>query len=146
MLEWILQARPKVVGFGIYIWNVEQTAKLISLKTANPEITIILVVRGQSRVARTANRRVGRPPNHWRRRSHTTQTLHSYHRAIVSRRIKNHLKKVWFGENPDVSQLNCHTICIQTTMYESRIMYVEASQRMSIQMVCQVHSIKSSKL
>ena len=43
MLEWILQANPKIVGFGIYIWNVEQTTKLISLlRTARPDITIVI--------------------------------------------------------------------------------------------------------
>ena len=43
MLEWILQAKPTIVGFGVYIWNVEQTTKLISLlKTVCPDITVII--------------------------------------------------------------------------------------------------------
>jgi radical SAM superfamily enzyme YgiQ (UPF0313 family) len=41
--EQILEREPRIVGFGIYIWNVEQTAKVIGiLKAVRPEIRIVL--------------------------------------------------------------------------------------------------------
>src|SRR5215510_7152370 len=41
--EVLLSRDPTIVGFGVYIWNVAQTAKVISaLKLIQPRIKIIL--------------------------------------------------------------------------------------------------------
>lgn len=41
--EKILAADPMIIGFGIYIWNVQQTEAVISLiKIIKPEITIVI--------------------------------------------------------------------------------------------------------
>jgi radical SAM superfamily enzyme YgiQ (UPF0313 family) len=43
VLEAILARDPKIVGVGVYIWNVEQTTKLVAdLKRVRPDITVIL--------------------------------------------------------------------------------------------------------
>ncbi len=43
MVERILAHQPKIVGFGVYIWNVEETAKLVAtLKRVAPHIVIML--------------------------------------------------------------------------------------------------------
>jgi radical SAM superfamily enzyme YgiQ (UPF0313 family) len=43
MLAQILQESPKIVGFGVYIWNVDQTTRLISeLKLVRPEIIVVI--------------------------------------------------------------------------------------------------------
>jgi radical SAM superfamily enzyme YgiQ (UPF0313 family) len=43
IVEAILAARPKIVGFGVYIWNARQTLEVVSmLKRVQPEIKIIL--------------------------------------------------------------------------------------------------------
>ena len=43
IVEDILSRSPKIVGFGIYIWNTRQTADVIStLKRLRPEIIIVL--------------------------------------------------------------------------------------------------------
>lgn len=43
IVEQLLEAKPRIIGFGIYIWNVEQTTEVIKLlKTIAPEIIIIL--------------------------------------------------------------------------------------------------------
>ncbi|MGX5173227.1 DUF4080 domain-containing protein [Aliikangiella sp. IMCC44653] len=43
IVEQILLEEPKIVGFGVYIWNVVETAAVISqLKTVAPDIIIIL--------------------------------------------------------------------------------------------------------
>ncbi len=41
--ETILARSPRIVGFGVYIWNVEETAKVIALlKTVRPDLHIVL--------------------------------------------------------------------------------------------------------
>lgn len=43
MLSAILEQSPRIVGLGVYIWNVEQTTKLIAdLKRVRPETIIVL--------------------------------------------------------------------------------------------------------
>ncbi len=43
IVEQILESKPEIVGFGVYIWNTVETMAVISqLKTVAPEITIIL--------------------------------------------------------------------------------------------------------
>ena len=41
--EAILARSPRIVGFGVYIWNVEETTKVIALlKTIRPDLLIVL--------------------------------------------------------------------------------------------------------
>ena len=41
--EILLAQNPKIIGFGIYIWNVEPTAEIIAaIKRVRPDIKIIL--------------------------------------------------------------------------------------------------------
>jgi len=43
ILEQILASTPRVVGFGVYIWNSVQTEKVVALlKTVAPEIVVVL--------------------------------------------------------------------------------------------------------
>lgn len=43
ILEAILAENPKIAGFGVYIWNVEQTTRLVDeLKRVRPEIIVVL--------------------------------------------------------------------------------------------------------
>ena len=43
VVESILQSRPKIVGFGVYIWNVVQTEQVLALlKTVAPDVIVIL--------------------------------------------------------------------------------------------------------
>lgn len=43
ILSAILEHSPRIVGFGIYIWNVEQTTRLIAdLKRVRPQIIVVL--------------------------------------------------------------------------------------------------------
>src|SRR5690606_18499979 len=43
VLEAILAENPRIVGIGVYIWNAEPAAKLVSaLKRVRPDITVIL--------------------------------------------------------------------------------------------------------
>ena len=43
IVEKILQHKPRIVGFGVYIWNTELTLQIIStLKKVAPEIIVVL--------------------------------------------------------------------------------------------------------
>lgn len=43
IVEKILHKRPKIVGFGVYIWNVEHTTRVVQLlKNIAPEVIIII--------------------------------------------------------------------------------------------------------
>src|SRR3954470_11303644 len=43
IVESILASNPKIVGFGVYIWNVSETTEVIAaLKRLRPELRIIL--------------------------------------------------------------------------------------------------------
>jgi radical SAM superfamily enzyme YgiQ (UPF0313 family) len=43
ILESILYQNPRLVGLGVYIWNIEQTTRLVAdLKRLRPDITLIL--------------------------------------------------------------------------------------------------------
>ncbi|WP_395404589.1 DUF4080 domain-containing protein [Pseudoduganella sp. UC29_106] len=62
MVERILAAQPKIVGFGVYIWNVEETTRLVAtLKRVAPQVTIVLggpevsYETGEQEIARLAD-------------------------------------------------------------------------------------------
>jgi len=43
LVERILANQPRIVGFGVYIWNVEETTRLVALlKRVAPQVTIVL--------------------------------------------------------------------------------------------------------
>ena len=43
ILDAILEHQPQIVGLGIYIWNVEESTRLVAdLKRVRPEITVVL--------------------------------------------------------------------------------------------------------
>lgn len=43
IVEKILESKPTIVGFGVYIWNIEETTQVVSLlKVIAPEIKIVL--------------------------------------------------------------------------------------------------------
>ena len=43
LVERILAHGPRIVGFGVYIWNVEETTRLVAmLKRVAPDVTIVL--------------------------------------------------------------------------------------------------------
>ena len=41
--EALLNSKPKIIGFGVYIWNIDQTTRLVKLlKQIKPELIIVL--------------------------------------------------------------------------------------------------------
>ncbi len=43
VVERLLARKPRIVGFGVYIWNVEETTKIVAmLKRVAPEVSVVL--------------------------------------------------------------------------------------------------------
>src|SRR5690606_15068495 len=43
MVERLLAHQPRIVGFGVYIWNVEETTRVVALlKRVAPEVVVVL--------------------------------------------------------------------------------------------------------
>jgi radical SAM superfamily enzyme YgiQ (UPF0313 family) len=43
MLEKVLSKQPKIVGFGVYIWNIDETTRLVAqLKRVAPQIVVVI--------------------------------------------------------------------------------------------------------
>lgn len=43
VVERLLASRPRIIGFGVYIWNVEETTKIVAmLKRVAPDVAIVL--------------------------------------------------------------------------------------------------------
>ncbi|MCG2586598.1 B12-binding domain-containing radical SAM protein [Massilia sp. TS11] len=43
VVERLLAQQPRIVGFGVYIWNVEETTRVVAmLKRVAPEVTVVL--------------------------------------------------------------------------------------------------------
>ncbi|MCX8003820.1 MAG: cobalamin-dependent protein, partial [Burkholderiaceae bacterium] len=43
MAERLLALGPRIVGFGVYIWNVEETTRLVAvLKRVAPQVTVVV--------------------------------------------------------------------------------------------------------
>jgi hypothetical protein len=43
VVEKLLALAPRIVGFGVYIWNVEETTKIVALlKAVAPEVTVVV--------------------------------------------------------------------------------------------------------
>ena len=43
MAEPLLAQRPRIIGLGVYIWNVEETTRLVALlKAVAPEVIVVL--------------------------------------------------------------------------------------------------------
>ena len=43
VVESLLALGPRIVGFGVYIWNVEETTKIVALlKRVAPEVTVVV--------------------------------------------------------------------------------------------------------
>ena len=43
IVEKLLAHKPRIIGFGVYIWNTEETTKVVAmLKRVAPEVVIVL--------------------------------------------------------------------------------------------------------
>jgi radical SAM superfamily enzyme YgiQ (UPF0313 family) len=123
--EAILALEPRIVGFGVYIWNVEQTAEVIALlKRIRPELIIVLggpevsyETDGQEIVALA---------------DHVITGEADVKFAEVCHRLLNHaqpaLAKVIAAELPALNQLASPYEFYTDEDLAHRVIYVEASR------------------
>ena len=124
MLEWILQANPTIVGFGVYIWNVEQTTKLISLlKTARPDITVI--IGGPEVSHEWQGQQIVEMADHLVTGEGEVTLPKLCAEILANDKDTRDTKKIWFGELPTVKELNLPYHLYTDHDVQSRIMYVE---------------------
>ncbi len=127
MLEWILLAQPKIVGFGIYIWNVDQTIKLISLlKVARPDITII--IGGPEVSHEWKGQRIVELADYLVTGEGEVTLPKLCSEILATDGNAPPTKKIWFGELPVVTDLVLPYHLYTDHDVQSRIMYVEASR------------------
>ena len=69
IVEALLALDPKIIGLGIYIWNVAPTTEVVAmLKRLRPDLIVILADPGELRSRGATDRRVGRLCHHGRSR------------------------------------------------------------------------------
>lgn len=124
LVEKILQHRPQVVGFGVYIWNVSQTTEVVSiLKKVAPQIRI--VIGGPEVSYEIENQEIVKMVDHV-----IVGEADILFRDFCRNFFSGHLQpeKIIRGPLPDLDQ-----ICLPYHLYSdedirNRIIYVEASR------------------
>jgi radical SAM superfamily enzyme YgiQ (UPF0313 family) len=125
IVERILKLDPKLVGFGVYIWNVVETLHVVQiLKQVRPEITVVLggpevsYEVDQQEICALADFVITGAADH--RFRELCEALYC--------RAETELPKIWPGEPPPLE-----TVCFPYDEYTEadlahRLIYVEASR------------------
>lgn len=123
--ENLLSGKPDIIGFGIYIWNVEQTTALIKLiKTISP--TTVIIIGGPEVSYEFENTELLSLTNYLI----THQADHAF--ATLCRTILSHksppLAKVIHAQPPSLQDLVLPYSYYTDEDLANRIIYVEASR------------------
>ncbi|MBI2294481.1 MAG: DUF4080 domain-containing protein [Betaproteobacteria bacterium] len=124
IVEAILALRPSIVGFGVYIWNVDETTRVVAqLKRVAPEVTV--VVGGPEVSYEVEEQRVCALADHvvtgW-----GDVTFPGLCRDILAGNPP--AGKVIAGEQPDLSQITFPYEHYTDEDVAKRFLYVEASR------------------
>ncbi len=124
LVEQLLAENPRVVTFGVYIWNVDETTKLISmLKAVAPQIKVVIggpevsFEIPEQRICALADFVVTGPGD---------ITFNKLARALIHG--PRPLMKVHVGEEPDLDQLKLPYAYYTDEDIAKRHLYVEASR------------------
>jgi len=124
IVEIILQASPKIVGFGVYIWNIVQTERVVALlKTVAPELTVVL----------------GGPEVSYELETQAIVKLSDYvitgwgetsFRELAEQLLNEQLpsEKVIKGKQPKLEQITMPYDLYSDEDIKNRVLYVEASR------------------
>ena len=124
IVEVLLNLNPKIVGFGVYIWNAVQTLKVVSLlKAVAPDLTIVL----------------GGPEVSYENDSQEIVQLSDYvitgwgeksFSVLAESILKDNLpeEKIIKGEQPKLDQINMPYDLYTDADIKNRVLYVEASR------------------
>ena len=124
VVEKLLAMQPRIIGFGVYIWNVEETTRIVAmLKRVAPEIVIVL--GGPEVSYEYQNQEIVRLADYlvtgW-----GETTFVQLCRAILHG--PQPLMKVHSGEQPPLEQINSPYSLYSAEDLAHRTLYVEASR------------------
>ena len=124
MVEALLARKPRIVGLGVYIWNAEETTKVVALlKRVAPDV--IVVVGGPEVSYETAEQRICALADH---------VITGWGDVTFARLCREVLAgtpppgKVLAGEQPELSQLTLPYGFYTDEDVARRFLYVEASR------------------
>lgn len=122
--EILLAREPKIIGFGVYIWNVLETCEVIStIKRIRPEIKIIL--GGPEVSYETAEQEIVRLADHVITGEADLKFAEICHRLLGGERLPG---KIIPAELPDFSRIALPYDLYNEADLAHRIVYVEASR------------------
>jgi radical SAM superfamily enzyme YgiQ (UPF0313 family) len=121
----LVAEKPKIIGFGVYIWNTEQTLPVIELlKAKYPEI---LVVLGGPEVSHeTTSQKICQLADHVICGEADFLFREFCHQVLGEN--KRPEQKIISGPLPDISQIHSPYSLYDTNDIQNRIIYVEASR------------------
>lgn len=124
IVEQILALAPRIVGFGVYIWNAEETTRVVAqLKRVAPDVTIVLggpevsYEVGEQRICALADHVV----TGW-----GDLTFPRLCADLLAGRVP--LQKVIAGEQPDLARIELPFALYNDEDIAKRFLYVEASR------------------
>jgi len=124
VVEKLLAMQPRIIGFGVYIWNVDETTRIVAmLKRVAPDI--IIVLGGPEVSYEYQNQEIVRLADYlvtgW-----GETTFVQLCRAILHG--PQPLMKVHSGEQPPLEQINAPYALYSAEDLAHRTLYVEASR------------------
>jgi radical SAM superfamily enzyme YgiQ (UPF0313 family) len=124
MVELVLNERPRMVGFGVYIWNVEETAKTVALmKQVAPEVTV--VIGGPEVSYELEGRRIVEACDYVVTGPGDIVFAQLCHDVLEG---KLPAQKIIAGEQPDLAQIELPYALYTDEDVARRFLYVEASR------------------
>ncbi|MBL7543128.1 MAG: DUF4080 domain-containing protein [Bdellovibrionaceae bacterium] len=126
IVEKILLLKPKIIGFGVYIWNTDEVFKVIRyLKQLSPEITIVL---GGPEISYETE---GQPHTQFCDYILKGEADFSFYKLchdILSNQPLDHWKKITSSSLPDIKAIQLPYDLYTDEDIQNRVLYVEASR------------------
>lgn len=124
IVETVLRFEPKIVGFGVYIWNTRQTQEVVSvLKKLRPELVIIL---GGPEVSYETESQAITQIADCTIQSEAEILFYQVCRDFLGQNIRP--AKIVSGALPDIKQLESPYTEYTDEDIRNRVIYVEASR------------------
>lgn len=122
--EKVLQKNPKIVGFGVYIWNIQETLRVVRLlKSVAPEIKIVL--GGPEVSHETETQKIVQLADHTIKGEADFLFLELCRNLLAN---KQDVPKIISATLPDIKKIKSPYSYYTDADIKNRIIYVEASR------------------